>query len=164
MGISSKFSIERTHDQNLHIRIVNFFFTTFNSYPQMKMNSQIVLFFAGVSFARAYWLEVPKEDRPEYGTNVERDNYCPRVPPVGVCDYNSCIRDNHCKDESQKCCPGNCGFLMCVNAEEVRKQGECPDLREYPIMDDYNECKTDKNCPGHLICCGTDVQQCVEPL
>merc|ERR1711970_644647 len=144
MGISSKFSIERTHDQNLHIRIVNFFFTTFNSYPQMKMNSQIVLFFAGVSFARAYWLEVPKEDRPEYGTNVERDN--------------------HCKDESQKYCPGNCGFLMCVNAEEVRKQGECPDLREYPIMDDYNECKTDKNCPGHLICCGTDVQQCVEPL
>jgi len=116
--------------------------------------------------------EVPRVF-PTYGPEVERDGFCPREPRQSLCDTNFCNQDNHCEESKQKCCPVDCGGLMCVDSVPGRRRaGHCPDFWKVPVEHypevPVNQCEIDDDCltPIHK-CCGTDtsgIRKCVNPL
>jgi len=102
-----------------------------------------------------------KYDGPTYGNYTARHGFCPRIPFAGICDANECEKDNHCRNLTQKCCYGQCGFLRCLDAVDgVKKIGDCPHYLKVPVEmypeEPINECDTDAGCKNNEHkCCPT---------
>ena len=70
---------------------------------QNKMNtlffSLVLLCIFGSSKSSSVWLDYQQPDFQEYGTDMDRPGFCPRLPEVGLCDYNACTQ----VDSSLRC-------------------------------------------------------------
>jgi len=140
-----------------------------------------VLLLIGCAVLIADWLMAtghPQYDFPDpvyqtYGPDLLHHGFCPREPKESLCDANFCTQDNHCEEASKKCCPAQCGGLMCLDAVPgQRRDGECPDFWKVPVENypnvPINECDIDTDCTAvsNHKCCGTtyaSTRKCVLP-
>uniref|UniRef100_A0A5S6PYW1 WAP domain-containing protein n=1 Tax=Trichuris muris TaxID=70415 RepID=A0A5S6PYW1_TRIMR len=103
---------------------------------------------------------------------AEHRGSCPDMqshePIVGGND--KCTSDGQCK-YTHKCCPTAIG-KMCMAAKDVdhdenaneiahTKPGKCPALSKVKLEYRFNyrslSCQVDKDCPGHKLCCPTNI-------
>jgi len=120
--------------------------------------------------AGGYYPNLPKRVFQTYGRDVVRNGTCP-ISPDTPCGMSNCEKDNHCKESSMKCCPGVCGFLLCLDAVPgERTAGECPEFWNVPVEyrgeEPINRCEIDAECKDSHKCCDTDtsgIRKCVLP-